>query len=270
METRQRRPTGRPRGFDADEALERAMLVFWEQGYEGASLAGLTGAMGISTTSMYAAFGNKEELFRKALERYTEGPSAYLDQALEEPTALGVATAILAGTVRTTTRPARPHGCLGVQGALAAGDSRPWSPRPPRRLARQRLLPRPRAVPAGRRRRRPAAGGRPGAARPLRHRLGLRHRRAGRERRRPRRTPGHGRRRPAQLAALLRAARRSSSRTTVSLYALAWRQEHRVPLTESPLPRLDRVPGRSLRQRLPRSVTLPDVHEPSRPVPHDG
>jgi AcrR family transcriptional regulator len=112
---------GRPRGFDADEALERAMLVFWEHGYEGASLARLTEAMGISTTSMYAAFGNKEELFRKALERYTEGPSAYLARALEEPTALGVASAILTGTVQTTTPPAHPHGCLGVQCARAAG-----------------------------------------------------------------------------------------------------------------------------------------------------
>ncbi|MEU4512343.1 TetR/AcrR family transcriptional regulator [Nonomuraea wenchangensis] len=123
MVTRQRGPIGRPRGFDADEALERAMLAFWEYGYEGASLATLTEAMGISAKSMYAAFGNKEELFRKALERYTEGPSAYLARALEEPTALGVATAILAGVVRTTTRPAHPHGCLGVQGALAASDS---------------------------------------------------------------------------------------------------------------------------------------------------
>ncbi|MFJ1763114.1 TetR/AcrR family transcriptional regulator [Amycolatopsis sp. NPDC088138] len=123
METRQRRPAGRPRGFDVDEALERALLVFWEQGYEGASLATLTGAMGISTASMYATFGNKEELFRKALERYTEGPSAYLARALDEPTALGVATAILAGTIRTTTRPTGPNGCLGVQGALATGDT---------------------------------------------------------------------------------------------------------------------------------------------------
>ncbi|MDT7796775.1 MAG: hypothetical protein QOI78_208 [Actinomycetota bacterium] len=123
VETKQRRPAGRPRGFDADEALERALLVFWEQGYEGASLATLTGAMGISTASMYATFGNKEELFRKALERYTEGPSAYLGRALDEPTALGVATAILAGTVRTTTRPTGPNGCLGVQGALATGDA---------------------------------------------------------------------------------------------------------------------------------------------------
>ncbi|MFC8663579.1 MULTISPECIES: TetR/AcrR family transcriptional regulator [Streptomyces] len=123
METKQSGPIGRPRGFDADEALERAMLVFWEHGYEGASLASLTNAMGISTTSMYAAFGNKEALFRRALERYTEGPSAYLPRALEEPTALGVATAILAGTVRTTTRPAQPNGCLGVQSALSVSDS---------------------------------------------------------------------------------------------------------------------------------------------------
>jgi AcrR family transcriptional regulator len=123
VETKQSRQTGRPRGFDADEALERAMLVFWELGYEGASLSNLTDAMGISTTSMYAAFGNKEELFRKALERYTEGPSAYLVRALEVPTALGVATAILAGVIRTTTRPTGPHGCLGVQGALATGES---------------------------------------------------------------------------------------------------------------------------------------------------
>ncbi|MFE6038936.1 TetR/AcrR family transcriptional regulator [Streptomyces sp. NPDC056452] len=123
MGTKQSRSVGRPRGFDTDEALERAMLVFWEHGYEGASLATLTEAMGISTTSMYAAFGNKEELFRKALERYTEGPSAYLDRALEEPTALATATAILTGTIRTTTGPARPHGCMGVQSALAVGDS---------------------------------------------------------------------------------------------------------------------------------------------------
>ncbi|MFE6030671.1 TetR/AcrR family transcriptional regulator [Streptomyces niveus] len=123
METKQSGPIGRPRGFDVDEALERAMLVFWRHGYEGASTANLTNAMGISTTSMYAAFGNKEKLFRKALERYTEGPSSYLARAMEEPTALGAATAILAGAVRTTTRPANPHGCLGVHGALTASDS---------------------------------------------------------------------------------------------------------------------------------------------------
>ncbi len=115
--------TGRPRGFDTDEALERAMLVFWEHGYEGASLANLTHAMGISTTSMYAAFGNKEELFRKALARYSEGPGGYLDQALAEPTARDVAAAVLAGTIRSTTGATSPQGCLGVQGALTVSDS---------------------------------------------------------------------------------------------------------------------------------------------------
>ncbi|WP_053739068.1 TetR/AcrR family transcriptional regulator [Nocardia sp. NRRL S-836] len=123
METTPRRATGRPRGFDVEEALDRALAVFWEQGYEGASLANLTGAMGISTASMYATFGNKEQLFRKALQRYDEGPSAYVELALAEPTALRVAEALLAGGIRTTTRPEEPHGCLGVQAALATGDA---------------------------------------------------------------------------------------------------------------------------------------------------
>jgi AcrR family transcriptional regulator len=122
VETRQKAPIGRPRGFDADEALERAMRVFWEQGYEGASLTDLTKAMGITRTSMYAAFGNKEDLFRKALERYTEGPASYGARAVQEPTAREVATAFLDGSVRATTRPGCPTGCLGVQGSLAAGD----------------------------------------------------------------------------------------------------------------------------------------------------
>ncbi|UED84073.1 TetR/AcrR family transcriptional regulator [Streptomyces profundus] len=121
MESQRKAPIGRPRGFDADEALERAMRVFWEQGYEGAGLADLTKAMGITRTSVYAAFGNKDELFRKALERYSEGPAAYGPRALREPTARGVATAFLNGSVRTTTRPGYPAGCLGVQGSLAAG-----------------------------------------------------------------------------------------------------------------------------------------------------
>lgn len=132
METQGRAPIGRPRGFDADAALEQAMRVFWEQGYEGASLTDLTNAMGITRTSMYAAFGNKEDLFRKALERYTEGPASYGARAVQEPTARQVATAFLNGSVRTTTRPGCPTGCLGVQGSLAAGT--------PGRTARDALI----------------------------------------------------------------------------------------------------------------------------------
>ncbi|TDC77077.1 TetR/AcrR family transcriptional regulator [Streptomyces hainanensis] len=121
MDTHRQAPIGRPRGFDADEALERAMRVFWDKGYEGASLTDLTAAMGISRTSMYAAFGNKEELFRKALARYAEGPASYGARALREPTARQVATAFLNGSVLTTTQSGCPAGCLGVQGSLATG-----------------------------------------------------------------------------------------------------------------------------------------------------
>lgn len=113
---------GRPREFDIDEALDRALRMFWERGYDGVSLTDLTGAMGITKPSLYAAFGNKEQLFRKALQRYTEGPAAYGTRALEEPTARGVVEALLRGAVRTTTLPDSPPGCLGVQGALASSD----------------------------------------------------------------------------------------------------------------------------------------------------
>jgi AcrR family transcriptional regulator len=123
MDVAGKTPIGRPRGFDTDAALERAMLVFWEQGYEGASLADLTSAMGITKTSMYAAFGNKEDLFRKALARYEEGPAAYVARALQQPTAREVAAAFLAGSVGASTRPGCPSGCLGVQGSLAAGEA---------------------------------------------------------------------------------------------------------------------------------------------------
>ena len=63
-------PSGRTRQFDVDEALDRALEVFWARGYEGATLPELTRAMGINRPSLYAAFGNKEQLFRKALDRY--------------------------------------------------------------------------------------------------------------------------------------------------------------------------------------------------------
>lgn len=114
---------GRPREFDVDEALEIAVLVFWERGFAGASITDLTAAMGISRKSMYAAFGNKEELFEAALARYTEGPAAYAARALRQSTARSVATEFLAGCVHATTRPAYPAGCMAVQGALVAGET---------------------------------------------------------------------------------------------------------------------------------------------------
>ncbi|MEV7394228.1 TetR/AcrR family transcriptional regulator [Streptomyces sp. NPDC091215] len=112
---------GRPRGFDADAALDRAVEVFWRQGYEGASLNDLTEAMGINRTSMYAAYGNKEELFRRAVARYAEEDMAYARDALTRPTAYAVIEAFLRANADALTRADRPPGCLSVQGGLAEG-----------------------------------------------------------------------------------------------------------------------------------------------------
>jgi AcrR family transcriptional regulator len=113
---------GRPRGFAGNEALEAAMRVFWEKGYEGSTLADLTEAMGINRSSMYATFGDKEALFRMAIARYAEGPAAYVREALEQPTVRAVVEALLRGALELLTDPSHPRGCLSVQGALACGS----------------------------------------------------------------------------------------------------------------------------------------------------
>jgi AcrR family transcriptional regulator len=114
---------GRPRAFDPDVALERAMHVFWAKGYEGASLSALTRAMRINRPSLYAAFGNKEQLFRKVLDRYMDGPVAYFGKALAAAKARDVVEQIFLGTARMADDPRTPAGCLMVQGALACGDA---------------------------------------------------------------------------------------------------------------------------------------------------
>ena len=116
-------PLGRPRAFDPDAALEHAMHVFWAKGYEGASLSNLTRAMRINRPSLYAAFGNKEQLFRKVLDRYVDGPLAYFGKALAATTARDVIEQIFFGAARMASDPRLPAGCLMVQGALACGDS---------------------------------------------------------------------------------------------------------------------------------------------------
>ena len=85
--TQTKKPRGRPPAFDREEALEKALQLFWQHGYEGTSMADLMQAMGMNKPSIYAAFGNKEELFRKALQRYLSGPVAYAVEALREATA---------------------------------------------------------------------------------------------------------------------------------------------------------------------------------------
>ncbi|MDT8757413.1 TetR/AcrR family transcriptional regulator [Sphingomonas psychrotolerans] len=112
---------GRPREFCVDEALAQALRVFWSKGYEGASLTDLTDAMGITRPSLYAAFGNKEALFRKALDLYEREKLCYMSQALDAPTARGVAERLLRGALEMQASDAEPRGCLRVISSVACG-----------------------------------------------------------------------------------------------------------------------------------------------------
>jgi AcrR family transcriptional regulator len=112
---------GRPREFCVDAALSAALRVFWQKGYEGASLTDLTEAMGINRPSLYAAFGNKEALFRKALDLYERDKLAYMTSALDAPTARGVAERLLHGALDMQLNTSDPKGCLGVISTVACG-----------------------------------------------------------------------------------------------------------------------------------------------------
>ena len=112
---------GRPREFCVEDALSAALRVFWSKGYEGASLNDLTEAMGITRPSLYAAFGNKEALFRKALDLYEREKLAYIGAALEAPTARGVAERLLRGALEMQITGSDPKGCLGVINSVACG-----------------------------------------------------------------------------------------------------------------------------------------------------
>jgi AcrR family transcriptional regulator len=112
---------GRPREFCVEEALATALRVFWSKGYEGTSLNDLTEAMGITRPSLYAAFGNKEALFRKALDLYEREKLEYIGRALAQPTARCVAEALLRGAIDNACSVEEPHGCLGVITSVACG-----------------------------------------------------------------------------------------------------------------------------------------------------
>ena len=112
---------GRPREFDVDEALAAALRVFWTKGYEGASLTDLTEAMGITRPSLYAAFGNKEALFRKALDLYEREKLAYVGEALNQPTSRAVAEHLLRGALEMQTNDREPRGCMRVIGSVTCG-----------------------------------------------------------------------------------------------------------------------------------------------------
>jgi len=113
---------GRPRTFNKEQALDQALEVFWRKGYEGASICDLTVAMGINPPSLYAAFGNKEALFRQALDRYAETRAGFIREALAVAKARDGIMALLRGTAQSLADKSSPAGCLLVQGIAGAGD----------------------------------------------------------------------------------------------------------------------------------------------------
>lgn len=124
---------GRHREFEVEKALDSAMKVFWQKGYEGASISDLTEAMGINSPSLYAAFGSKEGLFTAVLNHYDATRSGLLSQILDAPTAREVASRFLCGVADFATDKHHPPGCLLVQAGLSCSETDI-----PRQIARHR------------------------------------------------------------------------------------------------------------------------------------
>jgi TetR/AcrR family transcriptional regulator, copper-responsive repressor len=117
------KPRGRPRSFDREAALDRAVELFWREGYEGATVAALCRATGLNPPSLYAAFGDKRRLWEAALDRYQARFGGFGPLALDTaPTAREGVERMLLGAAESLARPEGPRGCLVVTGALACAD----------------------------------------------------------------------------------------------------------------------------------------------------
>ena len=112
---------GRHREFDVDRALDAALLVFWEKGYEATSFEDLTRVTGVAKPGLYSAFGNKEAFFRKALDRYNEKYMGFMSEALNAGTTREVIRRVLEGSLAVQTLDGASRGCL-INGALAGSD----------------------------------------------------------------------------------------------------------------------------------------------------
>ena len=110
--------TGRPIGFSKDAALEAAMLLFWERGYEGTSMSDLTGAMGLNASSIYAAFGDKHSLFQHSVKRYLSTRAQYAAEALAKPTLPEVIRALFQNTVEFLSNREHPRSCMTLGGTM--------------------------------------------------------------------------------------------------------------------------------------------------------
>lgn len=113
---------GRHKEFDPDEALDAAVSVFWQRGFEGTSFDDLTKATGVARPGLYAAFGNKEAFYRKVLDRYDSKYMGFMKEALDEPDSLKVVERILLGSIEVQMMHESARGCLVLNGALACSQ----------------------------------------------------------------------------------------------------------------------------------------------------
>jgi AcrR family transcriptional regulator len=119
-----RKPRGRPRSFDREAALDAAMQVFWEKGYECTSISDLTEVMGINPPSLYAAFGDKERLFMEAVERYAQSRNASCSYC-DEPTARAAIEKLLTYLATQLSETCHPRGCMMLMAATTASNTSP-------------------------------------------------------------------------------------------------------------------------------------------------
>ena len=114
---------GRPRSFDRDAALDKAIRLFWRRGYEATSVRDLTEELGIGAPSLYSAFGDKQQLFSEALQVYDQQYGGFINAALaEEPTAKLAAARVFAQAPTRYTRQGLPTGCLVISGDAGTTD----------------------------------------------------------------------------------------------------------------------------------------------------
>lgn len=118
MKIPEKRGRGRPRAFNREQALDQAMRLFWDRGYDGTSLADLTEGMQLSPSSLYATFGDKETLYKLAVDQYLNGPGSYMGRALARPgPARPVFSQMLAEAARELSEASQPAGCMVALGA---------------------------------------------------------------------------------------------------------------------------------------------------------
>lgn len=117
------RKKGRPLSFDRDAALHKAMLLFWEHGYEATSLNDLTSALGVTPSSIYSAFGDKKGLFFDAVGLYLAGPVTLETMLAQAPSARAAVQTMLEGAAMAFTGDATPSGCLLASAALSCSES---------------------------------------------------------------------------------------------------------------------------------------------------